>query len=397
VAPLDVGIVAGGKLLVELDVGHEGRPGVARLYQVVAEDGVVGEPARDGLFERVDVVDALPDVGALLENVLVDVRDPLRVGVDPDVAGKEAREPGTARPGQADPDPRLQDAVAVDDDPLLRVEAGPVEGMGHRRDEEAGGVHRQLRVRVEGDDELDASQDGRVPHDIDEGALGASPKERVEFRDLPALSLVAHPPALRLVPAPGPVEQVEEPALRRPVLGVEPGYPHLKPLAQRRVARERLGVRVREIRQQREMKVVVAVREVMDLDRLEQVVNGVGIRDEGGHRHERGGVGLDALGVVQTGKLPRTRHHAREPVHHRDGQLAEAHEEYRSEAGQHPAGDPEAQALEDDGRGPNDGDRDDAPEIEGQGVAQHHPLRRLAQRQASFRPSSSWGRPPETR
>ena len=62
------------------------------LEQVVAEQRVLGHAAGERRLERVDVVDALADVAALVEEVLIDVGHGGRVRIEADVAGEDLRE-----------------------------------------------------------------------------------------------------------------------------------------------------------------------------------------------------------------------------------------------------------------------------------------------------------------
>jgi hypothetical protein len=63
---LDVRAVAGGKVLIQLHVAQQPGARVAALQQVMAEDTVLGEASLEGLFEDIDVIDALADEGAFL-------------------------------------------------------------------------------------------------------------------------------------------------------------------------------------------------------------------------------------------------------------------------------------------------------------------------------------------
>jgi hypothetical protein len=83
-------------VLEEQDVADQPRARVRALEQIMAEDPVLGELAADRPLEGVDVVDALADEGALVEDVLVDVGDRAGVGVDAWLAGEEAGEAGAA-------------------------------------------------------------------------------------------------------------------------------------------------------------------------------------------------------------------------------------------------------------------------------------------------------------
>ncbi len=147
------------------------------------------------LREGVHVVDALADERPFAEQILVDVRNDARVGVDARVAREQAHEPGSAGARQADADARLQDAVAVDDAAAGRIEHRPIERVGHRPDHFARRIARQLRVGVERDDVADAGQHGGIADDLRERARATPAQEGVELRQLAALALVAHPHA----------------------------------------------------------------------------------------------------------------------------------------------------------------------------------------------------------
>ena len=69
-------------LFDEVDIGHQCRTRIPAFQQVVAEDEILRKASVDGLAKRVHVVDALADERAFPENILVDIRDLARVGVD---------------------------------------------------------------------------------------------------------------------------------------------------------------------------------------------------------------------------------------------------------------------------------------------------------------------------
>ena len=107
-------VVAGRKFLDHLDVGSQSGAGEDALEQIVAEHGVVRHPAGERGLEGIDVVDALAGVGAFAEQVLVDVGDRRRIGID--AAGRR-RTPLVQRAVAADRQrrrhARLQDGVAA--------------------------------------------------------------------------------------------------------------------------------------------------------------------------------------------------------------------------------------------------------------------------------------------
>jgi hypothetical protein len=130
VPPVNVHVVAGGIFLVELHVAHEGRAGMARFQQIVAEDGVLREAPVHGPLEGIHIVDAFADERAFLENILIHVGHFPRVGIDARVAGKQPDEPGSPGARQAHAHARLQDAVAFGDDPAHRIELRTVQADG---------------------------------------------------------------------------------------------------------------------------------------------------------------------------------------------------------------------------------------------------------------------------
>src|SRR2546429_75550 len=119
-------LVTSGKVLEELDVGDERGPREEPLEEIVAEQRVFRHPSLERSLEGVDVVDPLAGVRALGEEILVDVRDRGGIGIDAGGTGKHApKERALALGGQGRRDPRLEDAVALDDAALARLGAGP--------------------------------------------------------------------------------------------------------------------------------------------------------------------------------------------------------------------------------------------------------------------------------
>src|SRR5439155_3814792 len=214
VAPAHVSVVARRRLLEQLHVAQQARAGVAAFEQVVAQDAVFWQTPAEHMLERVDVVDALADERAFAEQVLIDVTDGARVGIDARLAAEQARIARARRARQAHADPRLQDAVALDDTRRFgaTAEARPVQRVRHRADELPGRVARQLGVGVERDDVAHAPQQRRVADDqrkaLAWAGARAAAKQRIQVGELAALALIAHPDALARVPAPRPMEQV---------------------------------------------------------------------------------------------------------------------------------------------------------------------------------------------
>ena len=148
-----VDIVAGREVLDDLDIGGETGARKDALEEVMAEHGVLGDPPGESPFERVDVVDAFARVGALAEEVLIDVGHRCRIGIDPAGAGRKLPDRASPAPDrQRRRDARLQDRVAVHDALLYFAEFRPIERMGHLADQPERRIPRQPRVGIEGDD-----------------------------------------------------------------------------------------------------------------------------------------------------------------------------------------------------------------------------------------------------
>ena len=110
--------------------------------QVVRQQRVLGHQVFERGHEGVNVVQPLAGEAAFTEQVLVRIRHRGGVGIDPGMAGIQAREerPRRARIGHADAG--LKDAVPVGDTANARIDAGPIERMRNDTDQLAGRVTR---------------------------------------------------------------------------------------------------------------------------------------------------------------------------------------------------------------------------------------------------------------
>src|SRR5690349_2759880 len=99
--------ILGWLFIQYLDVGSERRARVDALDQIVTEQLVLGTTSGHRCFERIDVVDALADERPFREEILVDVGNGRRVGIDPRWTGGEARKHGLARAHGRSPNARL--------------------------------------------------------------------------------------------------------------------------------------------------------------------------------------------------------------------------------------------------------------------------------------------------
>ncbi len=152
------GLVVRRELLEQLDVGHQAGTRQEPFEQVVAEQRALRHLAGQGGREGVDVVDALAGERPLPEQVLVDVGDRRRVGIDARRAREDTLEERPLVAGrQRRRDPRLQDAVALDHAAAALVEARPVERVRERADQPAGDLAGQPGVGIQGEHEADGA------------------------------------------------------------------------------------------------------------------------------------------------------------------------------------------------------------------------------------------------
>jgi hypothetical protein len=95
--------VAGRIFLVQLHIAQQPRPRVAPFQKIVAEDPVLGKRPLEGPLERIDIIDALADERAFAEQVLVNIGDGARIGIDARLASAHARIPRPVRPAGSRP------------------------------------------------------------------------------------------------------------------------------------------------------------------------------------------------------------------------------------------------------------------------------------------------------
>ena len=83
--------VGGWILLVQLHIAQQAGPRMTAFEQVVAEYPVFGEAATERALERIDLIDAFADERTLAAQVLVNIGDSARIGVDAGFAAEQSR------------------------------------------------------------------------------------------------------------------------------------------------------------------------------------------------------------------------------------------------------------------------------------------------------------------
>jgi hypothetical protein len=326
VLPAHVGDHARRIVVDDLDVADQRGPRVKAFEEVVGQQRVLRDSVAEGGEEGIDVVEPLPRVDALAEEILVRVGHRGGVRVDAGVARVDAGEERSRRAGEGDAHPGLEDAVPLRDPALRQIEAGPVERVEDDPDQLLGSVAREPRVPVERDAEADLRKDRDVAHLGRVAGVAGAAEQPVELLDLSPLPLPPHPPVLLRVPQPRPMEQEESVIASLAQARVE-GF---DPLAG---GVEQLGVpgglgrrRVDEVAEDREVDVGIHVADRLHLEVLEKPLDVLRARQQRGDDDHRPAFGRDASGQVE----PRQRLRADEPHHgpldDRDGQVARREE-----------------------------------------------------------------------
>ena len=83
------GLITRGKFVKQLNVRGQGDPGKNTFEKIVAQEGVLGHFPRQRRFKGIDVVNAFAGVRAFLEQILVNIRNSRRIGIDPTRAGED--------------------------------------------------------------------------------------------------------------------------------------------------------------------------------------------------------------------------------------------------------------------------------------------------------------------
>jgi hypothetical protein len=191
-----------------------------------------------------------------------------------------------------------------------------------RADQVGGGIGREHGVVVEGDDVAHVADRLQVAHHYGEGALGAPQHELVELGQLAPLALPPHPDTLARVPPAGPVEEIERILAAAGVAGVERADALDRRLHDRGVALARLGRRVGEVAQHREVEVRLPVGQELDLEVFQRLAHRLHAPEESRDDDRGAELGRDPVFVqVELGQRPRRQERGDELVHQVDGDV----------------------------------------------------------------------------
>ncbi len=126
-----VRIVARRIFLIEHHIAQQPRPRITPFQEIVAEDPVLGETSFERSLEGINLVNALADERAFAKQVLVNIGNCTRIGIDTGLASPHCRIPRPVHAGQAYGDPWLKDAVTLTDTLLVFVVPRTIQQVRH--------------------------------------------------------------------------------------------------------------------------------------------------------------------------------------------------------------------------------------------------------------------------
>ena len=300
--------VARGKFLDHFDIGGEAGAREYALQQIVAENGALRDLSGESTLKDIDFVNSLAGIGALVEQILINIRNRERVGIEAVGAGEHALiQRSLVSDGQRGRHARLKNAVTVRHQAAARIKAGPVERVGHLADQPLCRADRQTRIGIERNDITDAvRQRCGAAIDGEKTGIGCAAQQTIEFMQLAALAFPANPFPLACVPQP-PAMQKEEwlPAVRGRIARVQICYSRRRFGEKRLVGCAMFRCAVAPVGQQRENKIPVRIGEVENFEPFNLFADFRNTREHCRHRDNRAQIGGNPLLKFQTGQEPR--------------------------------------------------------------------------------------------
>ena len=272
--PVPPADVTARKNIQQLDIGRQPHPHMAAFQQIVTEQVRLGKSSRQEAVKGLQFVDAFAVIAAFADQILVNIGDSVRVGIDSARIGEDAREP--CRPGarQRGADAGLNDRVTANHPASIRRETRLIQRMSQRFNHPSSGVSQQLRVSIEGDDKPNALQlqaIARVEKSFQLGR-GFAGEESIELFQLAALAFPADPALLALAPR-SPAMKKKKPS--RSVPAIQFLHPASREVDVFRVLRHGLARRVSKIGQEGKAQICIRISEESDFEAVELVLNGV--------------------------------------------------------------------------------------------------------------------------
>ena len=281
-------LVTGREVFDQFDVGYQTAAGKRTFEQVVRKNGILLDATLERRLEGIDIVKTLAGEGAFTRQVLIDVRNREDIGVDAATDRKDALEDrGFLTGGQRRGDARLKHAVAGDDAARLRVVNRAVDRMVHLADELGDSLAHQARIGIQRHDIFHAG--GNAVGTGQEVGVTVAAQQKIQFMQLAALALPAHPRTFGLVVEAAAMQQ-EEALANILVALVETGDFLLGIIQHFRIGIVFLGLGIRPVGNERKGNRAMRIGKVVDFQIADEFVHLVAIADQARHDDERAGV-----------------------------------------------------------------------------------------------------------
>lgn len=186
---------------------------VRALQKVVGENGILGETPVQAGEKGIHVKDALPRIGSLSKEIVIDVACGGAVGIYASLAGKDAGKVGAVGTLQIHRHPGLQQPIAGNHNAPPPVYHGPVEGMEHGPGQLFRRAYAEGGIRIQGDDIPYAAQPSGVPG-LRPQTCPLSPQKAHQLHQRPTFPFPPHIALIRRMKDRHPKKEIKAAAIR---------------------------------------------------------------------------------------------------------------------------------------------------------------------------------------
>ncbi len=314
----NVDIVAGRIIFHHLDIADQRGAGIAAFQKVVAEERVFRHAALERRLEGVDVVKALAGEGAFAKQVLIGVGHGKDIRIDAAIDREDALQERRFVAGrQRRRDARLENAIATDDLAGLFVDDRAVQRMAELAGQMRDGFRRQTRIGVQRHHIFDFLRQALVRRE--EARILIAAQKQVQFMQLAALALPAHPAILLLVEQAAAVQKEKARLVVASIMLVELGDFLTRIFVDFHIRGRNFVLRIGPVADQRKVDFTTRIGEIMHFEIADLLVDGITRGDEGRHRDQRARLFRQAVLIFKTDEARRLHEPRHQSVEQRIG------------------------------------------------------------------------------
>src|SRR4029453_101627 len=255
----------------QLNVRRPPHAAMASFQQIMAQEVRYWKSFGQEPVKRVQFVNPFAVITAFADQILVNIRNGVRVRIDPARISKDALEPRGPRARQRGADAWLNDRVTANYAAAIRRKSRLIQRMRQGFDHCPGGIAQELGIGIQRDDKSNALELRAITHAEESFQLGRgfADEESVELLELAALAFPADPALLALTPRATAMKKKEVlcsvPAIQFP----DPARHEVDRLC---VLRHAFPRRVSKIGQEREAQIGIRVSEVTNFEAVNFVL-----------------------------------------------------------------------------------------------------------------------------